>query len=151
MNSSQAISELDHKKSFAAAALLSSVLTLLILLDSLRPVPAPADRLAFFLDHRGDYLLWAVLSLTWAVFSIPFVVALGTVLRSKGAAFAQAGIILSAIGISLLAFGTFAYVGSMLAITSVPNPPDPAQTAYQATIWSNLSYFLSDPGLMIWG
>lgn len=151
MNADSALPELDHKRTFAAFALVSGVLSLLLLLDSLRPVPAPADRLAFFLSHRGDYLLWAVLFLTWAVFSIPFVVALGKMLRPGGAALSQAGVILSAIGISLLAFGGFAYVGAMMSITAVTDPAGSAQAAYQATIWSSLSYFLSDPGLMTWG
>lgn len=151
MNTNTALPEIDHKKTFAIFALISGVLSLLLLLDSLRPVPAPAERLAFFLSHRGDYLLWAVMFLTWAVFSIPFVVALGKALRAKGPGLSQAAVILSAIGVSLLAFGAFTYVGAMLSVTAVENPPNPADAAYQATIWSNLSFFLSDPGLMTWG
>ena len=151
MNGNKGSSGIDNKKLFSAFALVTGVLSVLFVLNSLQPVPAPAERLAFFLSHRGDYLLFAVLVLTWAVFSIPFVVALGTVLRTRGAGLAQAGTILSAIGISLLAFGAFTYVGAMLAITAVANPPNPAEASYQATIWSNLSFFLSDPGLMTWG
>lgn len=151
MNETERLSAIDNKKAFGALALAIGVLSILFILESLRPLPAPAERLAFFLMHRGDFLLFAALVLTWAVLSIPFVVALGAVLRPRGHGFSQAGTILSAIGISLLAFGTFTYVGAMLSITAVANPPNPADEAYQAAIWSNLSFFLSDPGLMTWG
>ena len=151
MNGNERLSAIDNKKTFGAFAFVIGVLSILFILESLRPLPAPAERFAFFLSHRGDFLSFAALVLTWAVLSIPFVVALGAVLRPRGPGLSQAGTILSAIGISLLAFGTFTYVGAMLSITAVANPPNPAEEAYQAAIWSNLSFFLSDPGLMTWG
>lgn len=151
MNKNERLSAIDNKKTFGAFAFLIGVLSILFILENLQPLPAPAERLAFFLSHRGDFLFFAFLVLTWAVFSIPFVVALGTVLRPRGHALSQAGTILSAIGISLLAFGTYTYVGAMLSITAVAHPPNLAEEAYQAAIWSNLSFILSDPGLMIWG
>jgi hypothetical protein len=151
MNGNEPLSAIDNKNTFGAFAVVTGVLSILFILESLRPLPAPAERLAFFLSHRGDFLLLAMLVLIWAVFSIPFVVALGAVLRPRGHGLSQAGTILSAIGISLLAFGTFTYVGAMLSITAVAHSPNPGDEAYQAAIWSNLSFFLSDPGLMTWG
>jgi hypothetical protein len=151
MNGNERSSVLDNRTAFSTFAFVIGGLSIPFILESLQPLPAPAARLAFFVSHRGDFLLFAALVLTWAVFSIPFVVALGAVLRPRGHALSQAGTILSAIGISLLAFGTFTYIGAMLSITAVTNPPNPGEEAYQAAIWSNLSFFLSDPGLMTWG
>jgi hypothetical protein len=93
----------------------------------------------------------ATIILGWAVFSIPFVITLGQFLRAPSAGLALSGSILSAIGIALLGFAQFAYMGAMLSIVRSGHALEAGDAIYQATIWRNLSFFLTDPGLMIWG
>jgi len=65
---------------------------------------------------------------------------------------AFAATLLCAGGALLLGFATFAYVGAFLAITAASHAaPSQAEAIYQAAIWGNLSFFLSDPGLMTLG
>jgi hypothetical protein len=60
--------------------------------------------------------------------------------------------LLSVGGILLLAFGVFTYVGAGLSIVATAHlAPSLADVAYQFVIWANLSYYLTDPGLMAWG
>lgn len=96
-------------------------------------------------------MLLAVIVLVWAVVSVPFVVALGQLLRSKSASLALTASILSAVGILLLGFAIFAHVGAFLSIIAAGSPPSAADGAYQAAIWGNLSFHLTDPGLMTRG
>jgi hypothetical protein len=76
---------------------------------------------------------------------------LGRFLRAPNPSLALSASILSAIGIALLGFAQFAYIGAMLSIARAGSTPDAGEAIYQATIWSNLSFFLTDPGLMMWG
>ena len=46
---------------------------------------------------------------------------------------------------------SFAHVGALLSIAAAGPPPSAADAAYQAAIWGNLFFFLTDPGLMTWG
>jgi Domain of unknown function (DUF4386) len=151
MNISGAVSELDHKRAFALFAFVAGLLSILLLLANLAPPPAPSEQLAFFVNHRGGFILMAILVLTWGVVSIPLITAIGTILRSRGRALSRAATILSCVGMLLLAFGNFMYFGAILSITAVGNPPNSADAAYQAAIWSNLGFYLTDPGLMTWG
>jgi hypothetical protein len=143
---------LERPSALAVTSFLSGILSLALLLATLQPTPhAPAQQLSFFVEHRPFVTLVAVVDLVWAVISIPFVVALGDLLRSKSTTFALAASILSAVGILLLAFAVFAHVGAFLAIVAAGSPPAPADAAYQAAIWGNLWFYLTDPGLMTWG
>jgi hypothetical protein len=79
------------------------------------------------------------------------VVALGQILRAKSPAFALTAALLSAVGILLLGFAIFAHVGALLSIIAAGGSPNAADAIYQAAIWGNLSFYLTDPGLMAWG
>jgi hypothetical protein len=149
----RSLPELDHASAFACFALLAGVLSILLLLaEILQPLPqSPAQMLSYFSGHFGGVALLAMTVLAWAVFSIPFVVALGRLLSPEGVAFAQAAVILSAAGILLLGFGNFAGVGAGLAISAAGTPPSAPDAVYQVAIWRNLSFYLTDPGLMTWG
>jgi len=143
---------LDHARAFAWFALLAGALSLLLLVATLQPTPqGAAQQLSFYPSHLGRIMLSAVVVLAWAVFSIPFVVALGRILRPKSAAFALTATLLSTVGILLLGFAIFAHVGAVLSILAAGRPPDAADATYQAAIWGNLFFYLTDPGLMTWG
>lgn len=148
----QTLPELDHASAFAWFALLAGVLSILLLAEILRPLPqSPAQILSYLTSHFGAVALLATTVLAWAVFSIPFVVALGRLLSSKSAGFAQAAMILSAAGILLLGFGNYVGIGASLAISTAGTPPSAPDAVYQVVIWRNLSFYLTDPGLMTWG
>jgi len=119
---------------------------------SSQPPPGDAaETLSLFAGHPRLVAVTATIILGWAVFSIPFVVALGWFLRASNPGLALSAGILSAIGIALLGFAQFAYIGAMLSIVAAGQAAGAAAATYQATIWRNLSFFLTDPGLMIWG
>jgi hypothetical protein len=144
--------ELDRATSFAWFSFLSGVLSILLLVATIQPTPPiGVDQLSHFATHRGFFVLLAVVVLTWAVFSVPFVVALGQWLRVKSRSFALAATILSAVGILLLGFAIFARIGAFLSILAASSSPTAPDAAYQAAIWGNLFFFLTDPGLMTWG
>jgi uncharacterized protein DUF4386 len=126
-------------------------LSILLLLGASPPPPDAAARLAMFAAHPRLVALTATIILTWAVFSIPFVVMLGQLVRAPSPGLALSASILSAIGMTLLGFAQFTHIGAMLAIISAGHAPDAAGAIYQAAIWANLSFFLTDPGLMTWG
>jgi hypothetical protein len=86
------------------------------------------------------------------IVAIPFVVALGALLSVRTRSLALGATLLSAGGILLLGFAVFAFVGALLAIVAAAGAaPSAAAAAYQASIWSNLSFLLADPGLMTLG
>ena len=143
--------DLDHKRGFAAAAILTGLLSLVLVFATAQAPPKPGTYLQSFSQHRGAYIAVAVLLVTWAVIAIPFVVSVGQTLRARGAVLASAGVLLSAVGIALLGFGSFASIGAFMALSAAGGPPAPGEAEYQATIWWNLSFFLSDPALMTWG
>lgn len=143
---------LDRSRAFAWFSLIAGVLTALVLLTSLRtPTQTGEELLRYLSVHSGAVMITAVTILSWAVFSIPFVVGLGRLLRPKSPSLAQAAMLLSAIGIMVLAFGNFAGIGAVLAILAAGTPPSSAEAAYQVAIWRNLTFYLTDPGLMSWG
>ena len=142
----------DRKSTLAVLSFISGALSFLLLLASLIPVPAtPAEQLSFVAGHRTGYGLFASLILAWAVFSIPFIVTLNTMLRPSGGVLGLTAMILSAAGILLLGFAIFMHVGAMMAIVAAGNPARAEDAIYQAAIWSNLRFYLTDPGLMAWG
>jgi len=143
--------DLDHRRGFGAVAILTGLLSLVLVFASAQTPPKPGTYLEFFSQHRGAYIAVAVLFVTWAVIAIPFVVAVGQTLRAQGAVLASAGALLSAVGIALLGFGSFASIGALMALSAAGRPPVPGEAEYQAAIWWNLSFFLSDPALMSWG
>jgi hypothetical protein len=144
--------ELDRAAAFAWFSFLAGALSVLALVATLQPTPqSAAEQLSFFAGHRNLVAIMATVLLAWAVFSIPFVVALGQILRLKSISFALAATILSAVGILLLGFAIFAHVGAILSILAAGRPLSDPEAAYQAVIWGNLFFYLTDPGLMTWG
>ena len=145
---------IDRRVTFAVFSLLAGVLSGLFIVATLRAAPpqSPTEMLSFFRDNQTVYIFLAIVVQVWAVASVPFVVCLGTVLGRKSGSLAQAATLLSAGGILLLGFGVFTYIGAGLSIVAVSDlAPSPADTTYQFAIWANLSYYLTDPGLMTWG
>ena len=63
--------EIDRKTPLGVLSFVSAVLSLALLVASLRPPPsaAPADLLAYASSHRALYGLFASLVLAWSVFS----------------------------------------------------------------------------------
>ena len=136
----------------AAFAFIAGVLSLLLLLASLQPLPVtPAEQLSFAASHRAMYGVFASLVLAWSVFSIPSIVALGTLLRPRVGPLATSALILSAAGILMLGFGIFTHVGALLSIVAAGPLATPGDATYQVAIWSSLRFYLTDPGLMAWG
>jgi hypothetical protein len=95
--------------------------------------------------------LFGSLVLAWAVFSVPLIVTLRKLLQPKGDIYASSAQLLSVAGVLMLAFGIFTHVGALLAIAAAAGPSHADDGIYQATIWSSLRFYLTDPGLMAWG
>ncbi len=152
MSHEPSLATVERSSTFGVFSFVSGVLSLLLLLGSLRMAQGgPAGELSLVLGRRASYVGMAVAILVWAVFSIPFVVAQGAVLGRKGRLLAQTAVILSAAGILLLAFGIFTHVGALLSIAAAGQPAGSGEALYQASIWASLGYYLTDPGLMAWG
>jgi hypothetical protein len=152
MESQNAV-EIDRRVPLATFALAAGALSLLLLLSSLlTPPPAtPAALLAFASSHRVAYGLFASLILAWSVFSVPLIVTLGAMLQSRGGSLTVIAQLLSAVGVLLLGFAVFTHTAALLSIVAAGKPPQPEDATYQAAIWSNLGFYLTDPGLMTWG
>jgi Domain of unknown function (DUF4386) len=147
----QAPEMVDRPRIFAGFSMLSAVLSAGMLVAAVQPAPPdPAARLAYVAAHEGRIGLEAVMALAWAVFSIPFVVALGWLLRVKSPALASAATLLSAGGLLLLGYSLRMSTGAQLAVIAAGGALG-ADALREATVWWNLSFFLTDPGLMIWG
>jgi uncharacterized protein DUF4386 len=146
------VSEFNHASTFGWFALISAALSTLLVIGLLPPVSRnPAALIASFTEHRPLVAVEAIVVLTWAVCSVPLVVVLGQLTRARGATLALSATILSSTGIVLLAYAIRTYVGAILAIAATGRPLDAPETLYQVEIWRNLFFFLSDPGLMVWG
>jgi len=145
--------QLDHRLALGGFALAAGLLSLLLLASVTPPVPRhPEELLPYLAAHRSAYVLAAVTVLLWTTVSVPFTVSLGALLGAGARALALAATLLSAGGVLLLGFATFASVGALLSIAAAsPAARSPADAAFQAVLWSNLSFFLSDPGLMTLG
>lgn len=144
--------QIDSRRTFAFFALVSAVASVLLCGEIFlqRPYTNTAP-IAYLEANRGRLIFGAALILTWAVVSIPLIAAFGTILGNPKRGLALAATILSATGIALLAFGSFTYAGAFLAILATATPTDIAPAGYHTFFWANLSYYLTDPGLMIWG
>ena len=142
----------DHRKSLAILTFVAGILSLLLLLASLQPQPAsPADQLSLATSHRGTVGLFVSLVLAWSVFSVPLAVVSGTLLHPRGRTLASAAQILVSVGVLLLGFAIFTHFGALLSIAAAGSPPRAEDASYQAAIWWNLGFYLTDPGLMAWG
>ncbi len=143
----------DHRAVFAGFAIAAGLLSFLLLVPAASPAPpAPAELLSYFEAHRATYVLMAVAVLLWASAAIPFIVGLGALLARAGRALARAAVLLATGGVLLLSFATFEFVGAFTAVSAAQHlAPSPAEAAYQAGIWSHLSFYLTDPGLMTLG
>ena len=144
---------LDGRVIFAGFALLAGVVSLMLIVSATTPVPrAPAELLSFIAAHQSTYVFAAVAVLAWVTASVPFIVGLKALLGADNSNLALAATLLSAGGVLLLGFATFASIGANLAILAASDAaPTRAEATYQAVIWGNLSFYLSDPGLMILG
>jgi Domain of unknown function (DUF4386) len=145
--------QLDGNVTFAGFAILAGVVSLMLIVAAAAPAPrVPAELLAYIAAHQSTYVFAAVTVLVWATAAIPFIVALRTLLGARDGTLALAAMLLCAGGVLLLGFATFASMGANLAILSAADAaPSQAEATYQAVIWGNLSFYLSDPGLMILG
>ena len=152
MESEHAV-EIDRKTPLGVLSLISAALSLAVLIASVQPPPStvPGELLAYASSHRTLYGLFASLVLAWSVFSIPLIVTLGALLRSRGGTFTVIAQLLSAVGVLLLGFAVFTNTAALLSIVTAGNPARAEDAAYQVAIWSNLAFYLTDPGLMTWG
>jgi Domain of unknown function (DUF4386) len=145
--------EPGQRRAFAVVAILAGLLSVLLIFSASSPAPrVPAELLLHFSSHRSSYLFAAVTALVWVVVAVPFVVVLGGLLATNSQTISRAATLLSVGGIFLLGFATFTFVGAFLAIVAAGDvAPSAAESTYQAAIWANLSFFLTDPGLMTLG
>jgi hypothetical protein len=114
-------------------------------------VPPGGNELALAAAHQRQLIIGATVVLAWAVFSIPFVVALGQTFRPNQVSLALTATVSSSLGIALLAFGVFMHIGALLSIVAQTTAATAALDAHQAAIWSHLGFYVTDPGLMMWG
>ena len=143
---------IDHKTALAALALVAAVLSLALLAASLQPPPpTSAELFTFAAQHRTALGLFASVVLAWSVFSIPLVVTIARLLQAPGGTLARIAQFLSAAGVSMLGFALFAHTAALLSIVAAGGPARAEDAAHQATILSNLRFYLTDPGLMTWG
>jgi len=144
---------LDHRLLFAGFAVAAGLLAFLLIISAAGPPPPPPpELLSYFAAHRARYVLLGVTVLAWASVAIPFIVGLGALLGPQGRVLARAAVLLATSGVLLLGFATFAFVGAFAAVSAAARAaPSPAEAAYQAAIWSHLSFYLTDPGLMTLG
>ncbi|HZZ93797.1 MAG TPA: hypothetical protein VFE23_14645 [Usitatibacter sp.] len=138
---------------FAVVCLAAALLTILLVVLAVGKGPLePGDLLPYFRAHRTRYIWSASVALSWLVASIPFLAALGTLLATDRRTLAIAATLLSTAGVLLLGFGSFLAIGSFFALDDASRGIAASlQAPYQAAIWRNLGFLLSDPGLMALG
>jgi hypothetical protein len=144
---------LDHRGVFALFSFFTAIFSLLVVVVTILPPPfTPAQQLSSFMNNKAIYYIMALIVLLWSALSIPFVAGLGTLLREKSSGLALTATILSCAGIMLLGFARYSYVGALIAIDAMSNgASNAAEATYQASIWANLQFYLSDPPLFAWG
>jgi hypothetical protein len=145
--------EIDNRVAFAVFATAAGLLSALFLASVTIQAPRiPEELMPFFAAHRARYVFMAVTVLLWSTASVPFIVCLGALLGAREHALAFSATLLAAGGVLLLSFATFGFVGAFLSIAAASTvAPSHGDANYQAAIWGNLSYFLTDPGLMTLG
>jgi hypothetical protein len=133
-------------------ALLSSVIGIIFLLTTLFQKPQlPHEVYSSFSLNRGSYILFAVISLIWSLVSVPAIIAMIYQNKSESNAILSIStIFLYGAGIMLNGIISFLYVGALLSVDAA-SQIDGANAPFQMAFFTNLFYFLSDPGLMIWG
>jgi hypothetical protein len=139
---------------FAAAALATAAMTVLLvaLAGGEGGRLEPAELLTYFRAHRGRYVASASVALAWLVLAMPFLAALRELLGEGRRALASAALLLAAGGVLLLGFGSFIGIGAFFALDAASEGLGARlQAPYQAAIWRNMSFLLSDPGLMLLG
>ena len=143
----------DNRLLFGGAAIASGLLSFLLIVLATSPAPRAAAELLPYLEaHRPTYMLTATAALLWVCTGIPFIVGLGALLGGARPVLARAAELLAAGGVLLLGVATFATVGAFLALSAAAQlAPAPAESTYLAAVLSNLSFYLSDPGLMTLG
>jgi hypothetical protein len=137
----------------AVSALIAGALSFvqLVLLFAI-PVPHdPAGRLSYIHDHQGVVAIVEIAVIVWATLSVPFPIALGLLRWRRSQILVVTATVLSASGILLLGFATYVGIGALWAIGVVGTPSTAGADAYQASVWIQLGYLLSDPPLMAWG
>lgn len=140
------------RRFFAIVSLLAGVASLLLVAWASAPAGAGSDPLADFRAHQGGYVAVAVIVLLWMVLAIAFVAGLRSLLEAGRPALALAATLLCGGGVLLLGFAVFAFIGAMFAIVATAEASQAVDAArFHATVWSNLSFFLTDPGLMTLG
>jgi hypothetical protein len=136
---------------FAVVALATALLTVLLLAGGESKLE-PGELLAYFRAHRGRYVVSASMMLAWSVVAIAFLTALREVLGRDRRVLASAALLLAAGGVLLLGFGSFVGIGAFFALDAASEGLGARlQAPYQAAFWRNLSFLLSDPGLMLLG
>jgi hypothetical protein len=138
---------------FAVLSFAAGLLTILLVLLAAGEGPRePADLIPYFEAHRTRYVWSASVALAWLAASIPFLAALRSLLGTDRRTLAIAAMLLSAAGVLLLGFGSFISIGSFFALDAASQGiAARLQAPYQAAIWRNLAFLLSDPGLMALG
>ncbi|MGE0812547.1 MAG: DUF4386 family protein [Vicinamibacterales bacterium] len=136
----------------APAAFLTGALSIAVLAGSVQPPPAgPEALLQDVAAHRALYGVFASLVLAWSASAVVFAALLGTWLERVSRPLAAAGQMLVSGGVLLLTFAMFTRTGAMLALASAGAAPGNAAAADQVRFWSDLSFYLTDPGLFAWG
>jgi MFS family permease len=139
-------------RAFAGFALAAGVASVLAVLMSQAPQLPAEELLAYVAAHKAGIASAAVSVLVWMSVSIPFVAGLGVVLAGERKILASAATLLSVGGIFLLGFASFVSIGSSLALAAAAEVVRPGgEVDYQVAVWRNLSFYMSDPGLMAWG
>jgi hypothetical protein len=144
--------QIDSRRFFAAISMASALLTLALVLTAAPPQGAPSDLLAYFRANQGRFVVLAIVVLTWVIVSLLAVVATGRLVAGDRPLLGLAATLASSGGILLLGFGTFIFVGAFFALNAATQGSvEVAQANYQASFWYNMSFLLSDPGLMVLG
>lgn len=138
---------------FALSGIVTALLTLgLVVLAGGEGRLEPGDLLPYFRAHRGRYFVSATLVLCWAVAAMAFLAGLRELLGEGRRALASAALLLAAGGVLLFGFGTFVGFGAFFALDAASEGLGARlQAPYQAAIWRNMTFLLSDPGLMMLG
>ena len=140
------------RRLFAVVSLLAGIASLVLAGGAGSPGGAAADAFEYFRAHQGRFVGVAVMVLAWMVLAIAFVAGLRSLLEGERRALGFAAALLCSGGILLLGFAVFAFIGAMLSIVTVAEAGGQLEAArLHAAIWSNLSFFLTDPGLMTLG
>lgn len=140
-----------HSKTRATLAFLAAAVSILLLVVSALPPPGdPAQPLAAVSSHATLFALVASLALVWSVLCVPLPFVLGAMLSDSDPVLVGSATLLMAVGVLVLGLGVFTGTAATLALASSP-ATDPDPLAQQVRFWSQMRFYLTDPGLMTWG